>query len=371
MLITHPTRTAVRQAVRELKPAADEVVLLLFGEQGLPDIDRLTDELCADGVLFFGGVFPGLIYEDQSYRQGCLLKKFKAVAPPVLFPDLAADPALETDSFDLSPDASRYTAITFVDGLASSLSPFLESLNNLIGDRVTFIGGGAGTLALKSRPCVFSAEGYCANAAVCCIVENEISLSVRHGWQKLAGPYIATRADGNRVYTLNWQKVGDVYQPAVTADSGRDFSKEDFFDIAKGYPFGMIRENAEDVVRDPIGLGASGELICVGEVPAHTLLYLLKGEKDGLIRAAEEAARACTTPAGAGEAFIVDCISRKLFLGDEFREELAVLNDALPAGIRPEGVLSLGELSSYSSGLLEFFNKTVIVGLMSSNQISH
>jgi len=30
----------------------------------------------------------------------------------------------------------------------------------------------------------------------------------------------------------------------------------------------------------------------------------------------------------------------------------------------PEGILSLGEISSYGDGYIEFFNKTIVVGVL-------
>lgn len=155
-----------------------------------------------------------------------------------------------------------------------------------------------------------------------------------------------------------------MYQEIVEDDSGAKLICENFYALAMRYPFGLYKEGAEDIVRDPIMTNEKGELICVGEVPENSLLNILKGEPDSLVQAAGLAAK----EAGDKEIcdnLIVDCISRALFLGDDFGRELAAVKENLvTAGEQgiPAGMLTLGEISSYGETTLEFFNKTIVVG---------
>ena len=68
---------------------------------------------------------------------------------------------------------------------------------------------------------------------------------------------------------------------------------------------------------------------------------------------------------------IIDCISRTLFLEEEFPKELAAITEAMPNSdgkeTLPQGVLSLGEISSGGDGYLEFYNKTLVVGILTSS----
>ena len=43
-------------------------------------------------------------------------------------------------------------------------------------------------------------------------------------------------------------------------------------------------------LRDPLTVNENGELVCVGQVEENTLVSIMKGNKDSLIIAAEEAA---------------------------------------------------------------------------------
>ena len=124
----------------------------------------------------------------------------------------------------------------------------------------------------------------------------------------------------------------------------------------------------ENIVRDPIAVNEQGELICVGEVPENTALDILKGEPSLLIAAAELAAADCGIPKDKKARFslIVDCISRVLFLEDKFPEELSTVRkkiESIDPNCVVQGILTLGEISSYGDGFLEFFNKTIVAGV--------
>jgi hypothetical protein len=62
---------------------------------------------------------------------------------------------------------------------------------------------------------------------------------------------------------------------------------------------------------------------------------------------------------------MVDCISRVLYLDNDFSNELNTVKKQLKLkqeSLDLEGVLSLGEISSMEGGFLEFLNKTIVVG---------
>ncbi|MFK7905998.1 MAG: FIST signal transduction protein, partial [Chitinophagales bacterium] len=189
----------------------------------------------------------------------------------------------------------------------------------------------------------------------------------RHGWQQLEGPFVATRTEKNVIHELNWQNAFDLYKEVIDQDCTIPITKDNFFDIAKAYPFGIFKENSEDIVRDPIAVDENGALVCVGEVPENTVLYILKGEKNALISSAKRAAEDTLSEdmPEIAQTLIVDCISRTLFLENDFSEELKVVSECFNKTnqpIHPQGILTLGEISSYGEGYLEFFNKTIVIG---------
>ena len=133
---------------------------------------------------------------------------------------------------------------------------------------------------------------------------------------------------------------------------------------------GIFREKEDDIVRDPLAFNEKGEIICIGEVRPNTVLHVLKGHPDSLLFAAQKAVKDCGAspeqPIIAESTFIVECITRNLFLGEQFAKEIDFIHESLVIQNQtqePYGVLSLGEIASYGDGLLELFNKTIVVGI--------
>ena len=345
--------------------ALGKTSVLLVGEHSTVNIESLIRELCDRNLDFIGAVFPKIIHDNTIHDTGIVQNTF-ARAEHVFLVDKLNTGDYELPHIKLEP-TGKYTLLTYVDGLTPRKSEFLVSLYNRFGAGVKYLGGGAGSLSLEQRPCVFTRDGIFQDAAVCCLLHKDVALAVRHGWEKIAGPLIATRTDGNVIEELNWQNAFEVYKAIVEEHSGRSFAESDFFDIAKGFPFGIVREHTERVVRDPLMVGDNGEIICVGEVDENTFLDILEGKTESLVAAAESAVRDCLDQTeNPRKAIIIDCISRVLFMESDFQKELdgviRPMKEKNPQ-ISVGGALTLGEISSFGDGLIQFFNKTVVIGL--------
>lgn len=368
MYLSDPNIDEVLSAIKQLAPQDDDVVLILLGEAASLDVDGLVDCLRATPYTFVGAIFPSVIAATVHSNIGVILKTFPVVTHPYLVRNIEQEinlPEFESE-LEIAEDI-QLTALVWIDGLTSQISNFLVELYNNLGNSVRYIGGGAGSLSLQQQPCVFTREGCFQDAAVILFSPWEIQLGVQHGWQRLKGPLPATRTENNTIVELNWRNAFEVYKEAVEPDSLQVITADNFFEIAKGYPFGIFREGQEDIVRDPIVVNESCDLVCVGEVPENATLYILRGDKNSLVQAAHRAAMEARQgiPEQFQDCLVVDCISRVLFLEEQFSEELTALREQLlniNDSVALEGVLTLGEISSYGDGFLEFFNKTIVVG---------
>jgi hypothetical protein len=244
-----------------------------------------------------------------------------------------------------------------VDGLSSRIGALLDGVYDNLGSDPVYFGGGAGSLSFQSKPCLFSNQGMLADHAQLTVLPWQFGLGVEHGWEKFAGPFVVTNSTRNVIHSLDFRPAFEVYREYVEADSGRRFTDDNFFDIAKAYPFGLEKPDGSILVRDPISR-TDNDLNCVGEVPANSVVHLLKGQTANLIRAA--AAGAAAVPKGAGPAILADCISRVLFLENDFLEELDAVRQSM--GDRPLfGMLTLGEIANGGDYCLEFYNKTFVL----------
>jgi hypothetical protein len=261
--------------------------------------------------------------------------------------------------------AAAKTLLVFVDGFARRIGAFIESLFNICGLGINYLGGGTGSLSMIQKPSILTNQGLVSDAAILVGCDIESGIGVNHGWQPISGPYKVTEAENNTIRTLDWRPAFDVYRTAVEAHADKSFEKMDFFDIAKAYPFGIAKLQTEWIVRDPFMKGDDDSLICVGEVREGGYVDILHSDTEALIQAAKTAytkgMRAYQGSTDQYMTFFVDCISRVLFLQDRFPEELAAVNNGTHPLI---GMCSVGEIANNSHDYLEFYNKTAVVGIL-------
>lgn len=310
-------------------------------------------------VPICGGVFPQLIHNSKNHHLGYVVVGLPAKTIIYNIPGLSDSDADFTALLDaaLGSDEPPQSILVLVDGLASQIGELLDAVYDKLGSEPVYIGGGAGSLSFQSKPCLFSNQGMLEGYAQLTTLPWAFNLGVEHGWEKFAGPFVITDSTRNEIHSLDYQPAFDVYRKLVEDDCGHTFSDDNFFDIAKAYPFGLEKPDGSILVRDPINQ-SNKNLHCVGEVPSNSIVYLLKGKSANLIKAAAKGASAI--PSGKGPAILADCISRVLFLEDDFQIELDVVEQAL--GGRPLiGMLTLGEIANGGDYCLEFYNKTFVL----------
>ena len=350
-------------------------LMVFVAAKNKPDLKTLVAKLNEKGILFCGGVFPGVIEGGQSYETGVVACVVPMGGAPAVVENLgSASRNSLCASLNHDIKKEKQTALVLLDGLSSGIDRFLADLFHRFGHTVNYIGGGCGSLALQHEPCVFSNEGVFQDAAVVSFISGSCGMGVRHGWHKLMGPVVATHTAGNRIFTLNWEDAYTGYRAVIREDSGEDLTRENFYRLAMQYPFGIIKDGCEIVVRDAIMLGEKNELICCGEVPENAVLSILKGDRKSLPAAARQAARDAVTSDKRNafqkdrrQVIVFDCISRTLYLGEAFATELASINDIFCQmdGMNSiAGSMSFGEIALSCNGSLEFHNKTTVVGLI-------
>lgn len=315
----------------------------------------------------FGGIFPEIIHANKNYQKGTIIATLSTR------PDLHIVKGLSDESKDfafsigeqITDRGDANTMMVFVDGLSSRIASLIEGLFIAFGLDCNYIGGGAGSLSFEQRPCLFTPEGLLEDCAIIALLEIDSGIGVQHGWENVSGPYKVTQSDRTIIQKLDGKTAFDVYKEVVEKASGQVFAKDNFFEIAKGYPFGINRTGVEKIVRDPIVLDEKGGLVCVGEVPQDSYVYILKGNTTSLVFAACKA-RALGEymfPEGEGVRthFFIDCISRVLFMEDDFHQELNAVYDENTPMI---GALTLGEIANFGKEFLEFYNKTAVFGVL-------
>lgn len=335
------------------------------------DNNQITPELI-DPILkksalpIIGGIFPSIIFENHVLEKGSIVIGLHQLMEVHIIDRLSDDQVEYEDLLDEKiPDlGDGKTMLVFVDGFAKRISSFVESLFTIFGLDINYIGGGAGSLSMQMKPCLFTNHGLVQDSAVIGLLQSSSGIGVSHGWTILNGPYRVTESEYNTIKTLDWQPAFDVYHQVVSDHVKKEFTAENFFEISKAYPFGISRMNNEQIVRDPVAVNDDKSLVCVGEVPEGSFVSILNGDSDSLIQAAGTAVKlgveSFPEDQEKGALFLIDCISRVLFLEDQFKQELeASRYNQLPLF----GACTLGEIANSGNEFLEFYNKTNVIAV--------
>ncbi|MBP7829536.1 MAG: FIST C-terminal domain-containing protein [Kiritimatiellae bacterium] len=370
MFLSRASVPEILSAAATLKPSANDALMVLLAEQDAPDLEAVRAALADQGYVFFGGLFPAVLAHGRAHPKGAILAALPVLGSPLVFTGLdRAD--TPTPELERVPEGSP-TAIILADGQTPGISEFLAGIFGQMGPSARCLGGGAGNSALARKPCLFTAGGVLQDAAILAFVRCSGSLGVQHGLTRVAGPIAATRTGPGGIEELNWRPACGVSRGILEKDSGLKIAKDHFYKNGHSwaYPFGLVREGAEDVVREPLAVTEDGGIRCGGGVPENAVLHVMKGQARDLIAAARQAAhRAAAGVRGRPRyAMVCDCISRQFFLRNQLADELeAVASEIHREGflLEPEGMLTLGEIASAGESVLDFFNKTIVVGILS------
>ncbi len=359
--------TSAQSLVDELSAAQkpDTLWLLCFSDQHADQLPPFFDAASQQGLRFSGGIFPGLIDNDQRRDDG-------VIAIP-----LPPQAQLFTGSLDQSSDTwiaqnralmadTPASALLFMDSQSPGISGFMEAIYDQFGTRVHFAGAGAGYRDLRQAPSIFCESGFIEHGALLILLPQPSTVNVRHGWKRVAGPFIATRTSGKIIQELNWEAAGSFYRREVEALAPELKGKPVFPDLVSRFPLSIGKQAVEDVVRDPFGINKADEIVCLSDVPENSAIYISEGSKDSLIDAAQQAIAECNNGEPVSNCFISDCYSRALMLDDELTTELNRAGSALKHFTHKplQGVLALGEICGNGHSTLEFYNKTFLVALL-------
>jgi hypothetical protein len=97
------------------------------------------------------------------------------------------------------------------------------------------------------------------------------------------------------------------------------------------------------------------------------VVVVLQSEAENLLAAASRVARSARRALDEGPGntnrtvFIADCVSRTAALGARYEEELQRIVKETHATLA--GALSLGEIASRGQRFVDFYNKTVVLGV--------
>lgn len=345
-------------------PGEPPLWVLLIADRHGDAVPQLVVELSAKGVRACGGIFPGLIHGHEAPDSGMIALPLPAQSK-LCSAQLGSDEIHWRQELPSTWDDSPSSAMILIDCLSPNIAGLLEQIYDHYGPSLAIAGSGSGYHDLRAAPTVFTDAGLVVHGCLFILVPQPATVQVRHGWQRVAGPFVASRTTGNVIQEFNWEAAGHFYRSQVEERAPDLAGLPIFPDLNSSFPLAIVREGGEDVIRDPIGLGENDALVLLSDVSENSVMYLVHGDDDALIAAARQAVEDCGQPSGVERCFVSDCYSRALKLGKDFTRELAAAEEVLHrfTSVVPEGVQALGEVVAHGKQRLEFFNKTFVVAL--------
>lgn len=317
----------------------------------------LIDELNTLELPFFGGIFPEIIVENQRKKEGFLIIPFHFKVDNYLVKlEDEAEIGNQIEFICDTIDQNANTTWIYVDCFSNNKTNLIESLYQNLGYTFTYVGGGAGSLSFEQIPSVFNNTGIYKNAAVLAFANIHLSLGVAHGWRPISDKLKVTKTNGNNIISLNWKPAVEVYTAIVEKHSQNKFEDKGFFELAKSYPLGMIKIGDDIIVRDPIMI-ENNELVIVDKVNEGEFVQILNGDMNSLLNGAKNAKIMAHGNQNNKNIFCIDCISRVLYMNDDFQEEI----DIIKGNQTLNGVLTIGEIANNGQTFLEIYNKTTVV----------
>ena len=256
--------------------------------------------------------------------------------------------------------------LLLTDGLAGDQQEVLRGAYGVLGAGVPLVGGCAGDDLKMSRTLQLHGDRILKDSVVAAGIASSgpLGIGVRHGWRRVGEPMLVTASDGNRIYTLDDRPALDVYLERLGPRATPGTDREGLARLALTHPLGLSRPNGEEHVRFIGGADSTDRsLACVAEVPQGALVWLMTGDAESVLAAADAAcgdslaALGGRSPVGL---LAFDCIARRSVLGDDgIRTEIDRL--AASAGGAPvAGFYTYGEIAR-TKGISGFHNQTLVV----------
>lgn len=333
---------------------------LLFGAiNNIPKQSDIKKTLSVNHKPLIGGIFPEIIADGERKKEGFLLiPLYESLHVTILNSNndsFNLDAIIEKNYNSISSNIN--TVFCFTNAFWQYKSKLISSLYDTFGPFVNYIGGGAGNIDFKSFPCIFANQDIIEFGAVLGLSQKIISLGVAHGWHPISEPIKVTETKNNSIISFDWKPAFLVYKQFVESHSNCSIDEHNFFEIAKSYPLGLVKLDNEMIIRDPYS--TSNNIInLVDEVHEGEYVRIMHGNINSLLEGAQLALEKSLIQGEKNvEQLCIDCISRVLFMDNNFSKELFSLNKYK----KIQGVLSIGEIANPINAPLEIFNKTVVV----------
>lgn len=336
--LRHSNDTALNTLIRELDTLSldgNKSVCIFSSTKNDYDVTQLDSYLKQFPMTIFGGAFTNIVHSGTVSERGFVIAAYDTDFPVSIFADLNKEVGSTNLLNGHSALVNQQRFLVLIDGPSNQVDSFIDTLYQNVGSGISVIGGGAGSLDFIQKPCLFSNQGVLENAALVIALPDELQSATGHGWEIADGPYLVTESNQHKLIRMNYQPAFSVYSEAVKGLSGETLNPENFFEIAKYFPLGIAEIDNSLLVGDPIVCDQK-TITCVGNLPTNATVYVLRADSEKLIDGAKTATSnmiqhyQTDQQREPGSVILFDCVSRLMYLGDQFNDELKAVSNTIP-----------------------------------------
>jgi len=345
----------------------------------LPEAEKvhvaLLQEACIEQTIpLFGAIFPALMDSDSFRHHGVLLICLNFTPSYFLLDEIQRDGAVRlrqeiNTAMRNTPavNGCRGTLFTIFDAMIPNIGTLLNESHCGLTDAPRYLGVNAGSETFQSVSCLFDNTRVVKDGVLGIYFPHEINTAVHHAYEESANQFRATSASGNRIVEIDGYPAFEAYQKIIWEQYAVELTKENFYDFAVHFPFGLI--TAMDVlVRIPVGLGDDESIICVGEIAANSMLRLLKAPTLEASLCAQDIGRILKSNNSVGDTRSIltfYCAGRRMHFGEEAIKEVQQIHSATNH-VPMYGALSLGEIDTLDELDFPRFHNAAVVCMAST-----
>jgi len=248
--------------------------------------------------------------------------------------------------------------IVFAAGLDIDGNAFLKGIKRR--DKNLMIAGGmSADNSLFKTPFVFTKDEIFTNAAVAVVLNNQ-NLHVGNGysfdWELIGQIMSVTKAEGNRVYTIDGEKAVDIYARYLGKDMADDLP-------AAGSEFPLvISRNGVNIARAAMVKHDDGSLTLAGDIHTGDNVQFGFGNPQMILNPTNSLINTLIS-SPVETIFVYSCMGRRRFMPDIIEKEINPLEDIAPTS----GFFTYGEFYHHDEEY-QLLNQTMTILTISESE---
>lgn len=339
----------------------DYIYVVFITEEFIPKVDYIIEKF--KGKEFYGVIVPHIIVNKDVFYSSVSVMKLDKDCSLLRVLNMKE---LKDEEIEFLKGIESRTILLFVDGISKYFENLINNINGILDKSIKVIGAGLGYKDFSHKFTIFDQDNRYTDHSLIIGLEQNIRMGFSHGWKPIYGPLVVTKSQENILYELNGEPAFEIYKSVLKEIDGESITEDNFVEIARNYPFAMLSFSNEDlIIRDPIRVNSDGSIQIVSSINEMESLYIMKGEKDELIESSCRFAKDLFVNNSGGIGLIFDCISRLIFLGDDFKKEIeAIYRCSKLENLELFGVSSIGEITNSKFSDIKIFNKITLMGIV-------